>query len=101
MEYLRLIGDIFEYRVRQINRMAEASSGVSRERFADVDSTYGEGMREGLVRFKSDRSAPGVFGKLHTTEVKQGRRVDRVRTITDKIEADILLGLQLEANSKR
>lgn len=63
--------------------------------------TYGEGMKNGQVRFEPRSGKPNTFGVLHYTAEEGGRRVSKTREITNLSEAALLTALQSEANSSR
>ncbi len=63
--------------------------------------TYGEGMKNGQVRFEPKSGKSDTFGVLHYSAEEGGRQVSKTREITNLSEATLLTALQSEANSKR
>lgn len=79
----------------------ESAMGITFSELRLVKEAFGQGMHEGTVRFVLGTGEGGVFGELHYSRTLKGRRVAKLREITNPDEAAMLMGLQLEANSKR
>lgn len=66
-----------------------------------IMETYGEGMKNGQVRFEPGKGKPNTFGVLHYTAEEGGRQVSKTREITNSSEAALLTALQSKASSGR
>jgi hypothetical protein len=86
---------------READRQLGSATGMGQERFRQIDSTVGQGMREGLVEFDTRTASPGSYGTLRFIVEERGRRVVRERPISSDVEAAALIGLQEEARKRR
>lgn len=79
----------------ELETIAEMSHGDQEA----MRQTYGRGMEKGSVVFKPDTKGRGTLRAL--TENEKGQKTWQTREITDPNEANLLAGLQGEADQKR
>lgn len=71
--------------------------------YTDLESlrqTLGVGIKNGQVKFQAGDGTEGNFGTLYYVIEVKGKKVARIKTITNPNEAAFIVGLQQEIASK-